>query len=454
MAKLVKGETITLRKPGKTKILHEVIDRPDLVIMESIDDITKNDDAAQTMTMKGKGVCATQTTKTTFKLLQDAGIPVAYDHEASEGLEPNEFAALKCKMIPLEVIGRRYGVGSYGKRFPNICGDEKNPVRFHSVKFEVNLKTSDGQINGEENQLLIMPIDILHASGTKQVEDPLIIDPYAPEWKLQHPKIPAWQSEAHRDFDFSIDPKTILPAGITMAQIEEITRKTFLVLEGAWAQLGSRLIDFKIEFGVDVNGKLLVADVIDNDSWRVRTADWQELSKQLFRDNHDLGEVLQRYELVEKLVKSWRIPKQAIVVWTGSPNDKFDVNFGLGIRGTNLRQIVISAHKSPNECLQKLEKILTEYPEGGVIISYVGLSNGLGPILAARTSWPVIAVPAVTPTVIQDVWSSLNIPSNVPLLTALNPKNAVLAAFNILAQKNPLAYALRQYELELLDPGM
>ena len=42
-------------------------------------------------------------------------------------------------------------------------------------------------------------------------------------------------------------------------------------------------------------------------------------------------------------------------------------------------------------------------------------------------------------------------PGNVPLCTVLSHKNAVLAALNILAQKNPVAYMKRQATIESLD---
>jgi phosphoribosylaminoimidazole carboxylase/phosphoribosylaminoimidazole-succinocarboxamide synthase len=38
----------------------------------------------------------------------------------------------------------------------------------------------------------------------------------------------------------------------------------FLVLERAWSLEGGTLVDFKVEFGFDAKGNLLLADVIDN----------------------------------------------------------------------------------------------------------------------------------------------------------------------------------------------
>ena len=247
----------------------------------------------------------------------------------------------------------------------------------------------------------------------------------------------------------SINPLSILPDGISVEDIEKILRQVVLVLEGAFAQFGIRFIDIKIEFGITSKGELVVADVIDNDSWRAKDSDWNELSKQLFRDNADMKLISDKYSLMARLVQNFRIPRQAFVLWRGSSSDDFpEVP---DVAGVEKVEITLSGHKSPRKCMNELERILAEYPEGGVILAVVGMSNGLGPTIAARTSWPVITIPATVKTKPHDVWSSLEAPSNVPLLTVLNPKNAVLSALNILAQKNPAAYMIRQLEIEKLD---
>jgi len=437
---LEKGKIVA---QGKTKILHEVVGNENLIIIENKDEITKNDDKSLTKTMVSKAEYATATTCMVFQLLKDAGIPVAFEKQISK----TEFLAPKCEMIALEVIARRYAVGSYLKRFPNfIVPDGQTPHRFHKLVFELFFKTSDGKFSNENGLSLQTPNDVT-AGKDKPVDDPFIANPYDSIWQLKHPKIPAWIESA--DLDVSVESGQILPFNFNVKGIEEITRKVFLTLEGAWSQLGLRLIDFKIEFGVDYDGNLLVADVIDNDSWRLRTSDWQELSKQLFRDNYDLEEISEKYALVSKLVERFSAPRQAIVVWRGSEADELPQL--RGVYGIDVVNIVKSGHKSPDTCLDELEKVLADYPQGGVIIAAVGLSNGLGPILAARTSWPVIALPLTCKTSPNDVWSSLSLPSSVPLLTVCKAENAYLAAFNILAQKNPFAYAFRQEAIENLD---
>ncbi len=424
---------------GKTKAVFATDDQS-VVLLQNFDALTKFDDPSQTKQMTGKAVHATNTTCNVFRLLQKAGIPVAFREQISE----TEFTTEKCTMIPLEVIARRYAVGSYLKRFPGLAASSgETPKRFHRLVFELFLKTTGKVIKSFAGETI----------GEVSVEDPFIeLSKLGDIFHLCNPKLPSWE-DGH-DLAVDVNANYILPdveGRSYLPQIEQITRKTFLLLEGAWSQLGFRLIDFKIEFGVTSSGTLVVADVIDNDSWRLRTSDWEEVSKQCFRDNASMEEIGDKYAMVSKLTDSFRLPKQKIVIWRGSQNDSSIETIFVKSAGITGEDIVVSGHKSPSVCLQTLENILSSSPEGGVIIAMVGMSNGLGPILAARTSWPVITVPLTAAENSIDIFSSLNVPSNVPLLTIISKKNALLAALNILAQKNPYAYMLRQYDLENLD---
>ncbi len=427
---------------GKTKRLYRVEGDERLLIVESKDDITKNDNPKETRQMTSKAKFSTMTTSIVFEILKKAGIPVAYERQLSD----TEFLAVNCEMIMLEVVVRRYAVGSYLKRYPNFEKKKGDvPHRFHRLVFELFLKTTGGKIFIKDGEIGgTTPNDPVNG---RPIDDPLISNPDDEFWNLKHPKYPSWDEKSN--LDFPVSRFFILPKSVTVEKIEEIARKVFLVLEGAWAQLGFRLVDFKIELGIDKDGNLLVADVIDNDSWRLRTSDWKELSKQLFRDNFDMAEIANKYALVAGLVGRFTIPKQAIVLWRGSKDDKLPELPQLA--GVEKVDIVSSGHKSPNACLVSLEEVLAAYPEGGVILAIVGMSNGIGPTLAARTSWPVIGVAVTAEAHSEDVWSSLKMPSQVPMVTVLSPNNAVLAALNVLAQKNPVAYMYRQYAIEKLD---
>lgn len=434
---MTKAEVIA---SGKTKVLHRIVEEPENCVVGSMKAITAHDDKDWTREFDTKAQSATTTTCRVFELLKIAGIPVAYHEQIS----PTEFKAPIVDMIPLEVVARRYAVGSYTKRNPNLAQPEGElPHRFHKLEVEFFLKTTNGglSINGET---IIEGLD-----AKKGEEDPFIENVYSVEWRLLRAKKPIWeQKEPLGVVDFK--GTGLVLKGADIADMEELVRKTFLVLEGAWNVLGFRLIDFKIEFGILPDGTLVVADVIDNDSWRLRDFNWKELSKEVYRQGGEavLSEVEENYAFVAELVSQFRIPVQTLVLWTGSKKDTYPK---VSIPYVTVEYIALSGHKAPQCCLDQLEKYHTMYPDGGVIVVKVGRSDGLGPILAARTVWPVIAIPATYEQFPDDIHSSTRMPSQVPLMTSSPEENAILAALNVFSVKNPVAYMERQYAIETLD---
>ena len=91
--------------------------------------------------------------------------------------------------------------------------------------------------------------------------------------------------------------------------------------------------------------------------------------------------------------------------------------------------------------------MLQEVPDT-VVIAFIGRSNGAGPVLSALSATPVITVPASVKDFPEDVWSSLRAPSSTPVMTVLEPANAVLAALQILSGRNPRLYAKVRDEIE------
>src|SRR5262249_33549854 len=94
-----------------------------------------------------------------------------------------------------------------------------------------------------------------------------------------------------------------------------------------------------------------------------------------------------------------------------------------------------------------LHRMAREVP-GSVVIANIGRSNGAGPVLSAMSTVPVITVPASAKEFPEDVWSSLRAPSAVPVMTVLEPSNAVLAALQILSSRNPKLYARLRADIE------
>lgn len=438
MATYTKGKLLT---EGKTKKVWEVVGDENVVIMENKPVITAFDDPKFTKQFESKATLATKTTCRVFELLKQAEIPVAYIEQVS----PTEFIVQKCSMVPLEAVARRYAIGSYLKRNPNLeRPKEEPPVRFHKLITEFFLKTTKGTLQIGDK--------VIVGGLNPEIgeEDPFIQNPYATLWTLTHSKKPLWDSTAK--LHDGIPASAILQFNETkkiMKDLENYLRETFLFLEGMWAVFGHRLIDLKIEFGMTAKNKLVVADVIDNDSWRLRDPNWREISKEAFRQGEKLSEVEQNYGIVSGLIKQFRIPRQCLVLWRGSKNDGFP-EFSQGIyqlKGLEIEEITASGHKSPQKCLNILKSLLSKYSDGGVIVTKVGMSNGLGPLLAARTTWPVIAICEN----MEDIWSNLRMPSDVPMAVICSEGNATSFALKILAQKNPFLYQRLQKRIEELD---
>ncbi len=97
--------------------------------------------------------------------------------------------------------------------------------------------------------------------------------------------------------------------------------------------------------------------------------------------------------------------------------------------------LVASAHKVPEKVVEIIEK-LNKNTEPTVIITVVGMSNGLGGVAAGSSVHPVITCPPLQglDEYLVDLHSSLRMPSDVPVMTVLHPKNAALAAVRILAE--------------------
>jgi phosphoribosylaminoimidazole carboxylase PurE protein len=106
--------------------------------------------------------------------------------------------------------------------------------------------------------------------------------------------------------------------------------------------------------------------------------------------------------------------------------------------GVATKTVIASAHKVPEKVIRLVEELNTS-KEPMVVITVVGMSNGLGGVVAGGSVHPVINCPphkdlAEYQT---DIHSSLRMPSDVPAMTVLHPKNAALAAVRILAESDP-----------------
>jgi len=433
IATITKGNQLS---EGKTKIIWQALNLPGMVVVESKDDITAGDGEKHDV-IRDKAELSTTTTCNVFSLLKQCGLPVAFEKQ----LGPKEFLAPGLEMIHLEVVARRVATGSYLQRNPHV----PNGTVFPQLVTEFYLKTHGCEFNGHK---------FPESTPGQSYDDP-------------HMKIvgdEAWLYNAHiplatQEPFLKLPLNEVFPQGNgkdVMARMTALNTHAFLVIEKAWKILGYDLLDWKIEFGW-VNGEIYIGDVIDADSWRVMK-DGQKLSKQAYRDNEGLTVMEKVLRRTAVLTGYFRIPEQTLVIWSGSPNDKTDVfekafeSFAQGCPCVKMACVVNSAHKKTIQSTFALQNF--EFGCKGlgasnplpdpVIVTNVGMSNGLGPTCAANSMLPVIST---VPDPV-DANSSLRMPSEVPLMVVADPKLAVLAALKILAGRNPALYALLRLKQE------
>jgi 5-(carboxyamino)imidazole ribonucleotide mutase len=93
---------------------------------------------------------------------------------------------------------------------------------------------------------------------------------------------------------------------------------------------------------------------------------------------------------------------------------------------------VASAHKQPLDVLNIVKSNNNE--RGVVYITIAGRSNALSGFVAANSNNPVIACPPFKDKtdMLVNIHSTLQMPSNAPVLTILDPGNCALAVKRIL----------------------
>lgn len=89
---------------------------------------------------------------------------------------------------------------------------------------------------------------------------------------------PLWSKEQIISAGFKLN--NLLIGKVEFDIMQHIAFAVFEVLEKAWATRDCTLIDMKIEFGVNVYQEIVVADIIDSDSWRL----WPSGDKRLMKD--------------------------------------------------------------------------------------------------------------------------------------------------------------------------
>lgn len=282
-----------------------------LVNIKTKDRLTANDAAIDATA----SVAAYKTNQTcdVFRYLGDKGIENAFVTQ----VDNYNFVARQCEMIPYECVARRKAFGSYLKRNTKakagdifgkgLHGKYQNPLIEFFYKLAVVPNEETVEIIAEDTA---REFYLREGKWTRPVfTDPLMIFNWA-NWRLAGENkdssdkfevslYSAKDSQANSSNVLATIPSEITPN--EHDQICRLTAETFMALEDAWKKFDVELVDMKIEFGRDLNtGKILVADVIDNDSWRI----WpggdpkKQLDKQSFRDGENLNSVTEKYSIV------------------------------------------------------------------------------------------------------------------------------------------------------------
>jgi phosphoribosylaminoimidazole-succinocarboxamide synthase len=328
---------------GKTKVLFEKPGQPDVLIVQALDHITAGDGARRDE-LSGKGRIAAKTTARVFRLLNLTGLPTHY-LSGGEDDDDNEMLVRRCTMVPLEVVVRGVAAGSLVKRKPGI------------------------------------------ARGSVLV-----------------PRLVEFFLKDDANHDPLIEPDEIVHRGIATPQeigmMSEVARITFEILAHAWRRRETLLVDLKLEFGRLIGGEgrgnLVVADVIDNDSWRIWPQGREELmlDKQAYRDLKtvtpaDLDRVRENYETVAELVGTFPAlrPGMAALVADGPKSLGLlePVAQALQVFGLQTLRKVVSTHLVPGYVLQTVAQL------DGTFARMVFVASGpqLAAMLSGATPTPV-----------------------------------------------------------------
>ena len=119
-----------------------------------------------------------------------------------------------------------------------------------------------------------------------------------------------------------------------------------------------------------------------------------------------------------------------VVLILGSTSDEGHaqkITSSLDEFGITWDQHVASAHKQPRKVLEILDANSNE--ESLVYVTIAGRSNALSGFVAANSEFPTIGCPPFSDKVdmLVNIHSTLQMPSNTPVLTVLDPGNCALA---------------------------
>ena len=226
---------------GKAKKMYET-DDANLCIIEYKNSLTAFN-ALKKDSIEGKGELNNLISSSLFEFLSEKGIPTHF----VKRVDNIHQIVKKVAIVPIEVVVRNITTGSLCKR-----------------------------LGVEEGKMLSRPLVELYLKDDA-LGDPLITE--------DHAMLFGWSTEEQ------------------LLKIKEIALKVNSVLTEYFATLRIILVDFKLEFGVDAEGRLVLADEVSPDTCRFWDKDTKDrLDKDRFRK--DLGDVLGAYQEIWRRISS------------------------------------------------------------------------------------------------------------------------------------------------------
>ncbi len=226
---------------GKAKDIYKS-ENENEVIIKFRDDITAGDGAKKD-NLSNKGYCNVLISAKLFKVLEENGIDTQY----IELLSSDEMRTKSLEMIPLEVICRNIATGSLLKKYPF-----------------------------EENQKLDPPV-MQFDYKNDEYHDPMLNDSI----------IKALGIATQEELD----------------NIREITLKINKILSEFLIERGIILVDFKLEYGKDSEGNIILGDEISPDTTRLWDSEtYENFDKDIYRKGEE--GVVDAYLKVVNLVLS------------------------------------------------------------------------------------------------------------------------------------------------------
>ena len=236
---LVKQELVY---EGKAKKIWTT-ENPDLYISEFKDDLTAFNGEKKS-SEAGKGALNNEISTELFKYLNEKGIPTHF----VEMLDPNHMLHKKAEVIYIEVIVRNIATGSLSR---TLGIEDKTVLPFTLVEFDYkNDDLGDPKLNDQHCLILNL------VNNTDELD-----------------------------------------------YMRYMARRINTILTEFYAGLDITVVDFKLEFGRDSNGNIILIDELSPDNFRLwDTKTNEKLDKDRFREG--LGGLTEAYKLVLDRIKN------------------------------------------------------------------------------------------------------------------------------------------------------